>query len=91
MNTDRCDHKVKKFFPYSFSLFHFLLPSLHLPRSSLTTDHLSPYSLLLSSLLLTPPLLTTYYFSPYYLLLLSLLFILLAFDVHFLSFRHAFS
>ena len=72
MNTDRCDHKVKKFFPYSFSLFHFLLPSLHLPRSSFITDHLSPYHLLLPSLLLitfslllTPFLLTTYYFSPY--------------------------
>ena len=49
MNTDRCDHKVKKFFPYSFSLFHFLLPSLHLPRSSFITDHLSPYYLLLPS------------------------------------------
>ena len=67
MNTDRCDHKVKKFFPYSFSLFHFLLPSLHLPRSSLITDHLSPYYLLLSSLLLITFLLTTYSSPPYYL------------------------
>ena len=50
MNTDRCDHKVKKFFPYSFSLFHLLLSSL---------------LLITFPLLLTPPLLTTYYFSPY--------------------------
>ena len=93
MNTDRCDHKVKKFFPYSFSLFHFLLPSLHLPPPLFTPSSFFPYYRSPLSLLLTPSLITPYYFPlttysspPYYLLLLSLLLILLAFDVHFLSF-----
>ena len=51
-----------------------------------TPHHPSPSSFLLLAFLLTPFPFTPYSSPPYYLLLLSLLLLLLAFDLHFLSF-----
>ena len=72
--------------PTSCFLFTPHHPPFLLPTSRLSTYSFPIYSLLLLSLPLTPFPFTPYSSPPYYLLLLSLLLLLLAFDVHFLSF-----